>query len=73
MVYNFIYFYRVVFLLRSSLCIPEGMLRKARDHKFVCSHKPQSAPGFMGLRPIPPSCGIRLLLGLACFCGGYLI
>ena len=42
------------FYYKSSFCIPEGVLRRARYHMFVCLHKPLSAPGFMGLRPIPP-------------------
>ena len=38
-----------VLYYRSSLCIPKGVLCKARDHKFVCLHKPLPAPGFMWL------------------------
>ena len=49
----------IFFYYRSSLCIPKGMLRKAREHKFVCLRKPLPAPGFMGLRPIPPLMYLR--------------
>ncbi len=41
MAYGMQYFY-----YKSSLCIPEGMLRKARERKFVCLRKPQPAPDF---------------------------
>ena len=48
---------------KSSLCIPEGMLRKARDRQFVCLRKPQSAPDFRGpAAPIPPLCIWALFL-----------
>ena len=38
------------FSFRSPLCIPNTLLRKARDHRFVCLHQFFPAPGFMGLR-----------------------
>ena len=39
---------------KSSLCIPEGMLREARDLKFVCLRKLQPAPDIRGLQPPYP-------------------
>ncbi len=44
-----------IFCYKSSLCNPEGMLRKARERKFVCLRKPQPAPDFRGpAASIPP-------------------
>ncbi len=56
-------FLRIIsdFSYRSSHCIPRRVLRKARDQKLFCLHRPLPAPGFMGLRPIPPL-GLGLLL-----------
>ena len=46
-----------LFCYMSSLCIPECMLRKARDRKFVCLRKSQPAPDFRGpAASIPPLC-----------------
>ena len=51
------------FYYKSSLCIPEGMLRKTRDRKFVCLRKPQPAPDFRGpAAPIPLLCYRALIL-----------
>ena len=50
------------FYYKSSFCIPEGVLRRARYHMFVCLHKPLSAPGFMELRGHTPSKVFGLLL-----------
>ena len=44
-----------IFRCRSSHCIPDALLRRARDHKSVCLQKLLPAPGFMGLRPKPHS------------------
>ena len=47
--YLYCYFASISFFYyKSSLCNPEGMLRKARDRKFVCLRKPQPAPDFRG-------------------------
>ena len=48
------------------------MLRKAREHKFVCLRKKLSAPGFMGLRPIPALVYLRSCCDSPAACGGNL-